>query len=152
QAKRSQTGTKDPEAYHLYLKGMYYWERRNIESLDKSRDYFNQAIAKDPNYAMAYAGLAGYYYIIPDYASVSNREEMPKARAAAEKAISLDGSLAKPHAVLGGVLNSEFEWAASEREYRRAIELDPNDAVTRHWFFFLLDQMGRFDEAIEQAK
>jgi serine/threonine protein kinase/tetratricopeptide (TPR) repeat protein len=148
----TQAGTKDPEAYQLYLKGMYYWDRRTTDSLDKSRDYFTQAIAKDPGYAMAYTGLAGYYYVLPDYEPVSNREAMPKAKAAAEKAIALDGTLAKPHAVLGGVLNSEFEWAAGEREFRRAIELDPKDAVTRHWFSFMLDQMGRSDEAIEQAK
>ena len=148
----AQTGTKDPEAYQLYLKGMYHWDRRTIESLDKARDYFTQAIAKDPNYAMAYAGLAGYYYIQPEYEPVSNREAMPKAKAAAEKAIALDGSLGKPHAVLGGILNSNFEWTASEKEFRRAIELDPNDAVTHHWFAFLLDGMGRSDEAIEQAK
>ncbi len=148
----TQAGTKDPEAFQLYLKGMYYFDRRTIDSLDKSRDYFTQAIAKDPSYAWAYAGLAGYYYVLPDYEPVSNREALPKAKAAAEKAIALDGSLAKPHAVLGGVLNSEFEWAPAEREFRRAMELDPKDAVTHHWFSFMLSQMGRFDEGIEQAK
>jgi tetratricopeptide (TPR) repeat protein len=145
-------GTQDPEAYQLYLKGMYNWERRNQDSLGKARDFFNQAIAKDPNYAMAYVGLADYYYVVSDYAPISNSETMPKAKVAAEKALSLDDTLAQPHAILGGVHDAAFEWDASEREYRRAIELNPNDPLTYDWYSFLLSQQGRADEAIVQAK
>jgi len=145
-------GTKDPEAYQLYLKGIYYWEKRTRDSLEKSKDYFNQAIERDPNYAMAYTGLAGYYYVVPEYAPVSNAEAMPKARAAAEKALQLDDTLAEPHAILGGVLNSDFQWEAAEREFRRAVDLNPNDAVTRSWYAYLLSEMGRVSEGIEQAK
>jgi serine/threonine protein kinase/tetratricopeptide (TPR) repeat protein len=147
-----EAGTKDPEAYQLYLQGLYFWEKRTPEALDKARDCFNQAIAKDPNYALAYAGLAGYYYVLPDYEYVSTTEVIPKARAAAEKAITLDDKLARPHAILGGIHDSNLEWADSEREFRRALELNPDEAVAHHWFAFLLDQMGRFPEAIEHAQ
>jgi eukaryotic-like serine/threonine-protein kinase len=145
-------GTQDPEAYQLYLKGMYNWERRNQDSLGKARDFFNQAIARDPNYAMAYVGLASYYYVVSDYAPIPNSEVMPRAKAAAEKALSIDDTLAKPHAILGGVYDAAFEWEASEREYRRALELDPNDPITYNWYAFLLSQVGREDEAIAAGK
>jgi eukaryotic-like serine/threonine-protein kinase len=145
-------GTADPEAYQLYLKGIYYWEKRTSDSLEKSKDYFNQAIQRDPNYALAYAGLADYYYVVPEYAPVSNAEAMPKARAAAEKAVALDDTLAEAHAVLAGVLESDFQWEASEREFRRALELKPDDTRTMNWYALLLSQLARYDEAISQAK
>ena len=145
-------GTRDPEAYQLYLKGNYYWEKRTPEALDKARDFYNQAIDRDPNYALAYTGLADLYYILPDNAPVSASEAVPKARAAAEKALALDDTLAEPHAVLGGVHGTLFEWDQSEREFRRAIELNPNDANAHHWFAYMLASMGRMDEAIAQAR
>jgi tetratricopeptide (TPR) repeat protein len=145
-------GTGNADAYQLYLKGMYYWEKRSPESLQKAKDYFQQAIDKDPNYAMAYTGLASYYYVVPDYAPISNSEALPKARAAAEKALQIDNTLAEPHAILGGVLNASFEWNAAESEFRRALELSPNDAHTYGWYAFLLDQEGRFSEGIAIAK
>ncbi|HTS37040.1 MAG TPA: protein kinase [Candidatus Solibacter sp.] len=155
-AQKTQTashgGTTDPEAYQLYLKGMYNWERRNQDSLEKAKDFFNQAIAKDPNYAMGYLGLAEYYYVVSDYAPIPNIETMPKAKAAAEKALSIDETLSQAHAVLGGVHDALFEWEASEREYRRALELNPNDAVIYNWYSFLLSQQGRNDEAVAAAK
>ncbi len=97
QRQLARGGTSDPEAYQLYLKGRYYWEKRTQESLEKSRQYFEQAIAKDPNYAMAYVGLADYYIVLPDYAPVPNGEAPPKARAAAQKALAIDDSLAEAH-------------------------------------------------------
>jgi len=145
-------GTRDPEAYQLYLKGDYYFEKRTPDSLVTARNYFNQAIQKDPGYAQAWAGLAGDYYVEPDYSPVSNAEDMPKARAAAEKALAIDDSLAEAHAVLGGILDALFEWDASDREFRRAIELNPNNANTYNWYAFLLGQLGRCNEAISQAK
>jgi serine/threonine protein kinase/Tfp pilus assembly protein PilF len=147
-----QGGTSDPEAYQLYLKGQYYFEKRTPESLQKARDYFNQAIQKDPTYAMAWAALAADYYVEPDYAPVSNAENLPKARAAAEKALAINDRLAEPHAILGGIHNSLFEWDAGEREFGRAIELNSNDANTRNWYAFFLSQMGRHNEAVIQAK
>jgi len=147
-----QGGTSNPEAYQLYLKGIYYWEKRTQESLEKSKEYFNQAIEKDPNYARAYAGLGEYWYVLPDYAPVSNVDAMPKARAAAQKALALDDTLGEAHAVLAGVLENEFQWEAAEREFRRALELNPDDARTLNWYAFLLAQLGRYDESIAQAK
>jgi len=145
-------GTRDPEAYQLYLKGKYYWDKRTQESLEKSKDYFNQAIAKDPNYAMAYIGLAQYYYVVSDYSPISNTEAAPKARAAAEKALQLDDTLAEPHAVLAGVDTEVFEWDAAEQEFRRALELNPNDGTTRLWYALMLSQLGRSSEGIAQVK
>jgi serine/threonine protein kinase/Tfp pilus assembly protein PilF len=145
-------GTRDPEAYQLYLKANYYFEKRTPDSLDKARDYFNQAIQKDPGYAMAWSGLAADYYVLPEYAPVSNAEVMPKARAAAEKALALDDSLAEPHAVMAGIHENRFEWDAAEQEFRRAIELNPNDANTRNWYAFLLEELGHTSEAVDQAK
>jgi len=145
-------GTLDPEAYQLYLQGLFYWQRRDPESLEKAKRYFQQAIDRDPNYAMAYVGLASYYYVVPDYSPVSNSEALPKAQAAAEKALQLDDTLADPHAILGGVYNSWFEWSKSEAEFRRALELNPKDANACNWYAFLLSQQGRFEEAIALAK
>jgi eukaryotic-like serine/threonine-protein kinase len=145
-------GTQDPEAYQLYLKGEYYFEKRTQDSLGKANDYLNQAIQKDPGYAIAWAGLAADYYVLPDYAPVSNAEALPKARAAAEKALALDDTLAEPHAVLAGIHEGMFEWEAAEQEFRRAIELNPNDANTRNWYAFLLSQEGRASESIAQEK
>jgi serine/threonine protein kinase/Tfp pilus assembly protein PilF len=144
--------THDPEAYQLYLKGNYYYEKRNSEALQKAKEYFNQAIQKDPGYAMAWAGLASVYYVEPDYAPISNVEDMPKARTAAEKALAIDDTLAVPHAVLGGILSTSFEWDEAERELRRALELNPNDPNPRNWYAFLLCQEGRSSEAMVQAK
>jgi serine/threonine protein kinase/tetratricopeptide (TPR) repeat protein len=145
-------GTNDPEAFQFYLKGRYYWDKRTPESMEKAKDYFSRAIEKDPNYAMAYVGLADLYYAWPENGPVPNSEAMPMALAAAEKALGLDATLAEPHAVLGGVYESFFEWDRAEREFRRVLELNPNEANAHHWYAYLLSQMGRSDEAIAEAK
>jgi Tfp pilus assembly protein PilF len=145
-------GTRDPEAYQLYLKGDYYFQKRTPEFLEKAKTTFKQAIEKDPNYAAPWAELAAVYYVEPDYAPVSNVENMPKARAAAEKALAIDDTLALPHAVLAGIHNSALEWDAADHEFRRAIELNPNDPNSHNWYAFLLSQLGRSNEAIDQAK
>lgn len=143
-------GTSDPEAYQLYLKGRYYWEKRTPESLDKARDYFNQAIEKDPNYALAYVGLADYYDVVPDYAPVPSGEVMPKARAAAQKALAIDDRLAEAHAVLGDSYANEWEWSAAEREFKRALELNPNSANTHKLYWLYLSSLGRHEEALAE--
>jgi len=148
----SKGGTNDPEAYQLYLKGRFYWQKRTQESLEKSKEFFSQAIEKDPNYALAYVGLADYYYVLADYAPVPAAAQTPKARAAAQKALAIDDSLAEAHAVLGGTSQDLWEWDAAEREYQRAIELDPNNSTARHWYGQFLDGMGRFDDALAQYK
>ncbi len=150
--KVAKGGTGDPEAYQLYLKGRYQWERRTRESLEKSRQYFEQAIARDPNYAMAYVGLADYYIVLPDYAPVPNGEAPPKARAAAQKALAIDDSLAEAHAAVAGALQASFDWNDAVREFRRALELNPNDGNAHQWLGLTLSWMGRSDEAITELK
>ena len=103
-AQVTKGGTSDPEAYQAYLKGLYYWERRTPETLDKAKDYFNQAIQKDPGYALAYVGLANYYVAVPDYSPIPESEAAPKAKAAAQKALEIDPSSADAHAALAGSL------------------------------------------------
>ena len=150
--EKPQGGTKDPEAYQAYLKGRFYVEKRTPESLDKARDYFQQAIEKDPNFALAHLGLAEYYDIAPDYAPVNVRDMAPKARAAAEKALALDSSLAEAHALLGDVYVNEWEWAAAEKEYKRALEMDPNSAPTHRMYWLYLTNHGRLDDSLREIQ
>ena len=145
-------GTSDPESYQLYLKGRYYWEKRTPESLDKSRDYFNQAIEKDPNYALAYLGLADYYDVVSDYAPVPSSEMVPRARAAAQKALAIDDSLAEAHAILADSYANQWEWSAAEREFKRALELNPNSANTHKLYWLYLSSLGRHEEALAEIK
>ncbi len=141
-------GTADPEAYQLYLKGRFYWEQRTPESLDKAIRYFEQAIGRDPDFAMAYAGLSDCYNVIVDYAPVSPQEAAPKAKAAAQKALALDETLAEAHTSLAGALDMEWDSAGAEREYKRALELDPNYALTHKWYGLSLLWLGRTEEGL----
>ena len=127
-------GTQNPEAYELYLKGRYYWNERTLPDFDTAISYFNQAIEKDPGYALAYSGLADTYSVLPSY-GVSASKNVPKSNAAARKALELDATLARPHAVLGGN-EMEYGWnfATGEAEYKKAFELDPNDATAHQWY------------------
>jgi Tfp pilus assembly protein PilF len=145
-------GTSDPEAYQLYLKGRFYWEKRTRDSLEKAKDYFNQAIEKDPNYALAYVGLADYYYVVSDYAPVSAVDVAPKARSAAQRALGIDDTLAEAHAVLAGSDENLWEWDAAEREFRHALELDPNNGTAHQWYGLFLSYLGRHDEAHAQFR
>jgi len=145
-------GTKDPEAYQLYLKGRFYMEKRTPESLDKARDYYQQAIDKDPGFALAYLGLAQYYDISPDYAPVSVSDTTPKARAAAEKALAIDSSLAEAHAILADQHVNLWEWADAERELKRALELDPNSVLAHRMYWLYLSNLGRQDEALAEIQ
>jgi len=145
-------GTKNPEAYQLYLKGRFYLEKRTPESLEKSRDYFQQAIEKDPNFALAYIGLGEYYDITPDYAPVNVSDTAPKARAATEKALAIDDSLAEGHALLGDVHVNMWEWAEAEKEFKRALELDPNSAPTHRMYWLYLTNVGRLQEALGEIQ
>jgi eukaryotic-like serine/threonine-protein kinase len=145
-------GTSDPKAYQLYLKGLYYWERRTPESLEKSKDYFNQAIQRDPNYALAYVGLADYYNVVSDYSPVPESEAAPKAQVAAEKALAIDGSLAEAHASLAGAYWSMLEFAAAEREFQRALEINPNYANAQHWYGLFLSWDARHSEGISHLR
>jgi TolB-like protein/tetratricopeptide (TPR) repeat protein len=150
--QRAKGGTNDPEAYQLYLKGRYYWEKRTQDSLEKAKDYFNQAIEKDPNYTLAYVGLAEYYDVLPEYAPASVRETMPKARAAAKRALAIDDTLPEAHATLASTYTSSWDWIAAEREYKRALELNPNYAQAHKLYCLYLSVLGRQQEALAEIK
>jgi serine/threonine-protein kinase len=145
--------TSNPEAYQLYLKGLFYWNKRTAEALKTSIDYYNQAISKDPNYGQAYAGMALAYVLLPEYSAGTPTESMPKAKAAATKALQLDETLAEAHTALAHALFTyDRNLPESNREYQRAIELNPNYATAHQWYADNLVVMQRFDEAIAEGK
>jgi len=142
-----------PEAYEDYLKGRYYFNQRTEDALNKSITNFQQAIAREPNYALAYCGLADSYALLGFRGSFPSKEALSQAKAAAVKAIALDDTLAEPHASLAFIAEThEWDWATAEREYKRALELNPGDARTHHWYAGYLMYVGRFDEGIAEAK
>ena len=145
-------GTSDPEAYQLYLKGRYYWERRTPETLAKSKDFFSQAIAKDPQFALAYVGLANYHYVSTDYLPVSPLVEAAQTKFYAEKALSISPDLPEAHTALAGALMDMFRWQEGEREYERALQLNPNYALGHMWYGLHLSFVARNDEAIAHLK
>ena len=144
--------TEDPAAYEAYLKGRYYWNRRTAENLKKAIDQFTAATERDPNYAFAYAGLADCYVVLNQYAGTPLSQSMPLAKVCAERAIAIDDQLAEPHAALGTLHRQSWQWAEAEREYRRAIELNPNYATAYHWYSLFLRSLGRFDESASMTK
>jgi serine/threonine protein kinase/tetratricopeptide (TPR) repeat protein len=145
--KLTKHATENAEAYQLYLKGRYYWDKGTEESLVKAKENFAQAIEKDPTYALAYAGLADTYSALAD-TFVPPREAMPKAKEAAQKAIELDDSLGEAHVALAIVKTFyDWDWAGGEKEFKRAIELNPNYAHAHHQYAWLLAYIEREDEA-----
>jgi serine/threonine-protein kinase len=150
-ADEKKHATENAEAYQLYVKGRFYMEQRTREGIYKALDQFNQAIAKDPNYAQAYAALADAYILLFDREWISNLEASPKIRTATQRAIELDPTLAEPHAAMA-VLKEEadWDWAGAEAEYRKAIGLNPNDATSHHWYAILLQNLGRPKEALPE--
>ena len=145
-------GTQNPEAYQLYVKGRYYWTKRTNADVKTAISYFNQAIDKDPGYALAYAGLADAYGVLTSYGGDPN-DFVPKSNAAAEKALELDPTLAQPHADLGAnKMQYKWDFAGGEAEFRKAFELDPSDATAHQWFSETLCWIGgRAQEAIEEG-
>src|SRR5262249_22618977 len=119
----------------------------------QSIEYFNQAIEKDPSYALAYAGLAGAYASAPGYSLLSPRDAIPKAKAAAQRALEIDEGLARARAILGQCLWSyDWDWTAGEQELKKAITLDPRDATARLWYGGLLNALGRTSESVDQLQ
>jgi len=145
-------GTTNPEAYRLYLEGRQLWYGRTPEGLKKSIDLFQRAIAADPNYALAYAGLAETYNVIPSYnAGITSRQASVLAEQATRKAIELDDSLPESHLARADALTFSYKWTEAEKEFKRAIELNPNSATPHYFYAFtLLLPLKRFDEAFEQ--
>jgi serine/threonine-protein kinase len=153
QARLARGRSVNPEAYRLYLQGRYYFSRRTLPAFDKSIQLFQQVLEKDPDTALAYAGLAESYGILPFYGGASAKEAFPKAKAAALKALELDDSLAEAHAALGFVLFYwDWNWSAAESELKRAIELNPGYVVGHHWYAEYLGAMGRHEQAIAQVR
>src|SRR5437016_1836315 len=151
--KLAKNYTDNPEAYQLYLKGRFYWNKRTPQDIQKSIEYFDQAITLDPNYALAHTGLADAYALLPVYGNLPAGESLPKAREAAQKALSLDDRLAEAHTALGGVLNYyDYDFAGAEREYKRAIELNPNYATAHQWYGELLTHLGRHEESLAEMR
>jgi eukaryotic-like serine/threonine-protein kinase len=144
--------TDNPEAYQLYLKGRYYAAKGDTENLNKGLDYFRQAIALDPNYALAYDGLSYYYQLVEElYFPVG--EVMPKSKEAARKALEIDESIADSHVEMGNVYTFyDFDWTAAEREFKRAIELNPNYAPAHEYYSWLLVSVGRAGEALAESR
>ena len=141
------------ESYDLYLKGLYFFNKRTPADLEEAVQYFQQAAAKDPSSARAYAGLAKGYAILSAFSGQGAMEFIPKARAAASKALEIDESSSEAHTAMALIVqNYDWDWRTSEKEFRRAIELNPNDATAHHWYAEHLMWRGRFDEALEQSE
>ncbi len=145
---RSKRETADPEAYQLYLKGRHHWTKRTPDDLKKGAGYFQQAIERDPGYAVAYSGLADCYSILGVYSIFSGKEAFARAKAAAGAAVAFDDELAEGHASLGIIrAYCDWDWKAAEREFARALELNPGCFVTSYWRAMSLTASGRYEEA-----
>jgi TolB-like protein/DNA-binding winged helix-turn-helix (wHTH) protein/Flp pilus assembly protein TadD len=155
QAELKSVRVVNPQAYESYLKGRFFWNKRTAEGLKVAAAYFNQAVDEDPNYAQAYSGLADTYALLGDwqYAAMTPKEALPKAKAAAIKALELDNTLGEAHNSLAFCLDG-FDWdfKSAETEFRRALELNPSYATAHHWYAWHLSLLGRNSEAISEMK
>jgi tetratricopeptide (TPR) repeat protein len=145
--------TESPEAHQVYLKGRYLWNRRTGETLQRAAEYFQQAIDIDPNYALAWAGLADCYAVYTFYDVLAPRQAAPRAKEAASKALALDDALVEPRAALAYVKALyDWDWPGAEREFQRVIELNPNYATALYWYAVFLQATGPLDKALAEAK
>ena len=152
-ARLASTHAVDPEAHENYLKGRYYFNQRTGDALNKSIASFQQAIATDSRYALAYSGLADAYAMLGFRGGFPSKDALSRAKTAALKAIELEETLAEPHTSLAFIAEThEWDWATAEREYKRALELNPSDARAHNWYAGYLMYVGRFDEGISEAK
>ena len=153
QKRLSKGDTDNTEAYQLYLKGRYYWNKRTEEAVAKALDYYKQASDKDPAYALAYDGLADCLIAQAWYSFRPSKDVYPQAKTAARKALELDESLSEAHASLAFVLtNYDWDWPSAEKEYKRAIELNPKYAIAHHWHSDLLAAIGKLDQSFDEEK
>ena len=139
--------TDDAQAYQMYLQGRYQWNKRTLDGLQQSLDYFQQAIQRDPRYALAYAGQADAYALLADFNVLPTREVLPKLKTAANKALELDDSLAEAHTSLAWAKFHDWDWAGAEKEFKRAIELNTSYTTAHSWYGEYLMALGRFDPA-----
>ena len=142
--------TVDPEAYQMYLQGRYHWNKRTLEDLQQSIEFFKQAIEKDPKYALAYAGQADAYALLADFNVLPAKEVLPKVKLAAAKALGLDDALAEAHTSLAWAKFHDWDWPGAESEFKRAIELNPSYPPAHSWYGEYLMALGRFDEALTE--
>ena len=151
--RMAKSGTANPEAYQLYLKGRYWWQKRTPEGLNKGIEYFQQAVAIDPNYALAFDGMADCYISLAGFGTVSPKEAYPRAKEAALKALEIDGTLAEAHASLGSIKTVyDWDWSGAEGEFQRAIEFNPGYPSAHLWYGINLLRAGRFEEAMTESK
>ena len=149
----AKSGPNSYEAFDLYLKGRYFWNKRTGEGFRQAADYFQQAIDKDPKYGRAYAGLADTFALMSTWYMGPQNELMPKARSAALRALELDESLAEAHASLALIKeNYDYDWPGAETEFRRAVQLDPQYATAHQWYGESLSWQGRFEEAFAESE
>jgi serine/threonine protein kinase/tetratricopeptide (TPR) repeat protein len=145
--------SNDSEAYQLYLRGRYLWNKRTEDGFTRGLEYFRQALAKDPRYALAYTGIADCYNLLGIWGAMAPHEAMPKVKEAALAAIAIDNTLAEAHTSLAFVhWVYDWDWAAAGREFEEALRLDPSYATAHDWYAYYLASMGRFDEALAQVK
>lgn len=145
--------TENLEAYNLYLQGRYFWNKRTEEGYQKCLEYFQKAIETDPTYALAYTGIADCYNLLGYYGFLPPKEAFPEAKRAAEKALEMDETLAEAHTSLAWVRwHYDWDWEGAEREFKRALELNPSYATAHHWYSTYLGSMGRHDESMVEAK
>jgi tetratricopeptide (TPR) repeat protein len=153
QTQLAKTYTESGEAYEAYLKGRYHWNKRTDEGFKKATDFFQDAIVKDPNYALAYTGLADCYTLRSDYGFLAPKEGYALAKGAVTLALKYDEGLAEAHTSLASIKAvTDWDWQGAENEYRRAIELNPKYATAHHWYAAQLLLQGRLDEALREIK
>ena len=150
QLVRRETG--NPEAFQFYLRGRFYWNKRTADGLKKAIAEFQQAIERDPNFALGYVGLADSYGVLEEYAGTPASETLPKARAAVDRALQIDDSLAEAHTTLAFIHQQQWRWAEAEQEFKRAIALNPNYPTAHHWFSNYLRIKRQFDDSLREIK
>jgi len=149
----SKRPTEDVEAYQFYLQGLFYWNKWTEADFKKAADYFTRAVQKDPRYALSYAGLADTYSLLGNAGYLPPSEAWPKAKAAAMQALEIDDTLAEAHTSLGLVKeHNEWDWTGAEKEFKRAIELDPNSATAHLWYGDFLSNTGRLEDGMRETK
>lgn len=152
QQQLTKRDTTNPEAYQFYLRGRYYWNKRTAENINKAIREFQQALDRDPNFALGYVGVADSYLLLQQYAGAPASEVIPQARAALERALQIDETLAEAHASLGTANERLYRWAEAEEEFKRAISLNPNYPTAHHWFALNHLTRRQFDDALSEMK